>query len=605
MKTFYARAGVAALSLLVVAASTATAGPGKKAAPKPAPVSDEALTPGDGVERGPAYTSFLRGMLAERKGDYPAAIKYYESAAQEDRSASAPWSHSAGLRLRLGEIKRAEEDAQKCVAAAPDQAECLEILAGINSSLGKNEKAAEYLEKIVALSPQDAGSRVALAVVFLQSGKPKKAIELLEKGAKAPTGQGHAHHSFIYDEYFLARAYYAIGDFGKAVETLETLFFKRTDFTVAMENLGWGYRMTGQWDKAIDLYKKFLAMGGANPAIQQVLAKTESEKESGKPATALWGEIKKDMPSEIDYRFFLGMTKWQQAEMLREPSLFQDALAQFQLVRAASPENQSVISYIATVFESLNLLEESIGAWKLIKPSNPDESKSVSLKIADLYDRLGKPEKSLIHAQEALKLDKDDPELYFLEGFLHNKVKNYSGAIASFTKALELNPNNPKYYFHMGVVYEKMSKYGDCIESMKKAVAIKPDHSNALNYLGYIYAEQNINLDEAEKYLLLALELEPVNGYFIDSLGWIYFKKKQYDMALAQILAAVRNITPDPTVLEHLGDVYSAMNRPEDAAESYERSLEAKVYDDRVIDRDATRKKLDSARKLIKGAAAK
>lgn len=589
---------LALLLPLVNAIPGAAAFPGKGVKSKPIPTGDQ-FKPGDGVDRGGSYGAFLRGMLAERRGDYPTAIQYYERAGQEDTASSQPQRHAAELYLRLGDVKRAEAAAARCVAVNPSGAGCLEILAGIAASLGKSQKAAEYFEKIIRLAPADISSQVALSVVYLRSGAPKKAIETLEKAPQPASSP----HPFMYDEYFLARAYFAVGDYGKGVDRLETLFQKRPDFTVGMENLGWGYRMTGQWDKAIDLYKKFLVINPSNPSIQAALDKAKAEKESGKPATAFWAEIKKETPPEIDYHFFLGMTKWQQAEVLRDMSLFQDALAQFQLVRAASPANQTVISYIATVFESLGLLEESVAAWKQINATSGDEKKSVNLKIADLYDRMGKPEKSLEHAQIAVKLDQEDPELRFLEGFMFGKLKKNEEAVAAFGKALELNPNNPKYYFHMGVVYEKMAKYDKCIESMKKAVAIKPDHSSALNYLGYIYAEQNINLGEAEKYVLQALELEPNNGYFIDSLGWVYYKKKQYDAALGQILTAVRNITPDPTVLDHLGDVYAAMSRVEDAAEAYQRSLDAKVYDDRIIDREKTRGKLDSAQKTIKEKA--
>jgi len=60
---------------------------------------------------------------------------------------------------------------------------------------------------------------------------------------------------------------------------------------------------------------------------------------------------------------------------------------------------------------------------------------------------------------------------------------------------------------------------------MKKVLEIDPDNAETLNFIGYSYAERGINLDEAESMLLRAIELKPGNGYFIDSLGWLYFKK--------------------------------------------------------------------------------
>jgi len=585
------------ISAVIVAvsfhSSTATAFPGKKE--KSAEVKKEApLTPGDGVDRSGAYDMFLQAVLEERAGDYPAAIALYQKAARSDETSSQALRRAAGLYLIIGDIKSALKTAEKCVRINADSTECLDILAGINTSLDKTEKAIKYLQEKIRISPEDISAIVALAVVHLRAESPKKAIEILEAAPPSTS------HQFVFDKYFLGRSYIASGEYEKAAEKFEMLLGGRPDLSIAFENLAWTYRMLGKWDKAIDLYRKYLVINSNDLNIQVAMERALSEQESGKPVAELHGDILKDIPEEINYRFFLGMTKWQQGEMTRDMNLIQEALAQFQLVRAAEPENQTVISYIASIFESLNLLNEAVSAWKQIQASSDDEKKSINLKIADLYDRMGKYDMSLKHAQIAAKLDPTDPELMFMTGFMHGKLKQYDDSIDVFKAALDMNPNNPKYYFHLGVTYEKMKKYDLCIEAMKKAITLKPNHSNALNYLGYIYAEQDINLDEAEKYLLLALELEPENGYFIDSLGWVYYKKKLYEEALDQLLTAVRNITPDPTVLEHLGDVYIALDRIEEAAKTYQSSLDAKVYDDRILDREATRKKLDTARKLLK-----
>ena len=580
-------------------APSACAFPEKEAAPKPdgptAAKTEELMKPGDGLDRSAAYDYYLQAVLAERAGDYPAAIRLYNKAAQRDETSSQALRHGAELYLRIGEVGKAQDTAEECVAINSESIECLDILAGINTSLGATEKAAGYLERIIKLDPEDTGSVVALAVAHLQSGAPEKAIDILQGKASA------SPHQNVYQKYFLGRAHMAAGNYAKAVEVFAETFRQRPDFTVVFENLCWAYRVTGEWDKAIDLYEKYLAVNATDMKTQADLEKTISEKESGKTAEEMREEILMDQPKEIDYRFFLGMTKWQQGEMMRDMGMIQKALAQFQLVRAADPESQTVISYIASIFESLNLLKEAVSAWKQIATTNDSEKKSLNLKIADLYDRMGDYEMSLKHALVAVKLDQEDPELKFLAGFMYGKLKKYNDAIKLFQAAQDMNPNDPKYHFHLGVTYEKLKKYDQCIEMMKQVIALKPDHSNALNYLGYIYAEQNINLGEAEKYLLQAIDLEPTNGYFIDSLGWLYYKKKMYKEALAQLLVAVRNITPDPTVLEHLGDVYSAMGRIEDAANTYQRSLDAKVYDDRVLDREATRVKLEAARKIIEG----
>ena len=70
---------------------------------------------------------------------------------------------------------------------------------------------------------------------------------------------------------------------------------------------------------------------------------------------------------------------------------------------------------------------------------------------------------------------------------------------------------------------------------MKEVIALTPDDPQALNYFGYTYAEMGINLDEALQYLKKAVSLRPDDGFFRDSLGWIYFKMKRYDDAILNL----------------------------------------------------------------------
>ena len=98
--------------------------------------------------------------------------------------------------------------------------------------------------------------------------------------------------------------------------------------------------------------------------------------------------------------------------------------------------------------------------------------------------------------------------------------------------------------------------------------------SMALNYLGYTYAERGTNLDEAEDLIKRALKFRPNDGYILDSLGWVYFKKKKFDEALIELEKAWKLAPNDPVIGEHLGDVYVKKNLWEKALKVYRRILE-------------------------------
>jgi tetratricopeptide (TPR) repeat protein len=124
------------------------------------------------------------------------------------------------------------------------------------------------------------------------------------------------------------------------------------------------------------------------------------------------------------------------------------------------------------------------------------------------------------------------------------------------------------------VVYDKMGRKQDSINAMKTVVRIKPDNADALNYLGYTYADLGINLEEAENLIQNALKLKPEDGYITDSLGWVYFKRGQYNQALQYLMKAVGLVPDDPVILEHLGDVHRMLNNTPKALDYYRRSLE-------------------------------
>jgi tetratricopeptide (TPR) repeat protein len=102
--------------------------------------------------------------------------------------------------------------------------------------------------------------------------------------------------------------------------------------------------------------------------------------------------------------------------------------------------------------------------------------------------------------------------------------------------------------------------------------ARQPDDATTCNFYGYLLALMGKDLEKAEELIRKALETEPENGYYIDSLGWVFFRRGEYDRAVEELERAARFVSDDPVILEHLGDAYNAANRYEEAVSAYERS---------------------------------
>jgi tetratricopeptide (TPR) repeat protein len=89
-----------------------------------------------------------------------------------------------------------------------------------------------------------------------------------------------------------------------------------------------------------------------------------------------------------------------------------------------------------------------------------------------------------------------------------------------------------------------------------------------------MWVDRNMNLDEAGVMIKKALEIEPDNGAYIDSLGWFYFKKGDYARALSELLHAADLINPpDPVVYEHIGDTYKSLGNTAQALTYWQKGL--------------------------------
>jgi tetratricopeptide (TPR) repeat protein len=127
--------------------------------------------------------------------------------------------------------------------------------------------------------------------------------------------------------------------------------------------------------------------------------------------------------------------------------------------------------------------------------------------------------------------------------------------------------------FSLGVAKERLGKHAEAESAFQRALEIDPDDSRTLNYLGYMWADRGEKLDQALELIQRAVALDPDNGAYVDSLGWVYYRMGRYSEARHHLEEAARLMPDDATVLEHLGDLYVALEIPDKAREIYRRAL--------------------------------
>jgi Flp pilus assembly protein TadD len=152
---------------------------------------------------------------------------------------------------------------------------------------------------------------------------------------------------------------------------------------------------------------------------------------------------------------------------------------------------------------------------------------------------------------------------------IYQEKKDYPPAIELARKMVALEPKNDKFHFQLGALLDQNKNRPEGMEEMKRAIALNPKNAQALNYLGYSLAEQGADLDQAESLVKRALVIEPEDGFYVDSLGWVYYQKGQYQHAVEQLEHAVNLTGEDPTITEHLGDAYMKLGKLKEASHQY------------------------------------
>jgi tetratricopeptide (TPR) repeat protein len=136
-------------------------------------------------------------------------------------------------------------------------------------------------------------------------------------------------------------------------------------------------------------------------------------------------------------------------------------------------------------------------------------------------------------------------------------------------------PESSAARFALGGFLERSGRFELAENELRRVIESEPEHAAALNYLGYSLADRDTRLDEALDLIQRALEVDPWNGAYLDSLGWVYFRMGRFQEARDPLERAAREYPRDPTVLEHLGDLYHRLGRESEARGVWERALEA------------------------------
>ena len=215
-------------------------------------------------------------------------------------------------------------------------------------------------------------------------------------------------------------------------------------------------------------------------------------------------------------------------------------------------------------------LGECVTNFKLT-PDSPDAS-FLEGKIYAAQGKWGNAETALL---KTLERNPAYPNAAGLLVSTYLAAEKLANAIAILEGELSRNPEDPRALMAVAMIYERTKDFPRAREAYEKLVSLKPDYAPALNNLAYLYAEHFDLLDKAGDLAQKARALQSADPGIADTLGWIFYKKGDYQQALTLLQESARKLPQNPEVQFHLGMASYMMGQRESAKEAFLRAAAA------------------------------
>ncbi|MBA4388787.1 MAG: hypothetical protein C0404_12460 [Verrucomicrobia bacterium] len=333
------------------------------------------------------------------------------------------------------------------------------------------------------------------------------------------------------------------------------------------------HQMSGDYTNAAACYTRAVEASPTNTFAQLALA--QSYFRQNLPARAIQ-VLKKALEDVVNAAPVLTYCYNQGREFAEKGDIEKSSVC-FQFVADnAQTQRGKFYLLISEVYESLGHDTKS-EEFLLLATREASTAPEAFIKLGALQMKTDEPRavKTLEQARKALP---ENTSVRAMLAHLYGSNKQYDKAFAEFETIEKMAAGtkeklSARFYLYYGSICEQAGKFEKAEAIFEKSLEIHPRSHQALNYLAYMWAERGMKLDKALEYVTRALELDPYNGAYLDTLGWIYYKQRKYKDALEQIQKACELTDNDSVVVDHLGDIFNAMENKSFAILNWKKSF--------------------------------
>ncbi len=528
--------------------------------------------PGPEIRPGaPPEYDVLVAQSHKARGDLEESLAAFERALEKDPDSAYIHRKLAIGLIRSGRPAKALEHAERALELDPDDPR-IRVFLGQLYRMRRNVAAAELTLTDESGEPINQEAGALLYQVYLESDRGERAVDLALWMIEVADDPIKAHLA-------LAKAYERTGEFDKAEGALRQALEIEPDNLQIYSQLARSARNRGEADSERAIYREILDLHPHHHATLMALADVQLGENDTDGALRTLSEIEAHHPDDMRSVVRLGFLYY-------EAENFSESASRFETYLATESGDHEVRFFLGIVRRRMGEDAAAIEAFSAI-PAESEHYGEAHTQLAVLFERKEEFARALEEIELAVAARPTRPrELY--TATLRAKAGDFDGAVAYLEGLLLKDPDDDELLFNLGVVFSEAKRTKEALEYMERAIEENPKNANALNYVGYTWAEQGDNLDQAEDYIVRALDIRPDDGFIIDSLGWVYYMrarplfdtgrseeaKKYLDRALKELLRAQELTGGDPVVSEHLGDAYLLLDQKQRALQKYQEAVE-------------------------------
>jgi tetratricopeptide (TPR) repeat protein len=514
-----------------------------------------------GRGRDVALQHFIDGSVYELKGDFAQAVLEYQDALRDEPD-HAIYQGLARCYSALGKHTLAIEAGREAVRLNPDNLEYRSTLAQVYVAAFEIDSAAAEYEEMVRRDPGSLDSRYNLARLY-QGRKPLKALEVY-------TGIIERFGPEWDVLLQIAEIQSSIGEHEKSARALMGMLELDPANQQLKQSIAQAFIRAGKLDTALAVFRDLQEVDPANLGYRSEIAGIYLRQKEYEKASREFGPVLSVDSVSVETKLKIGELYFQQLE--QDSTLAPAAIEVLGRIRDAHPDDWRpywFLGGIGALTGNDSLAETNFRKVTELAGWNADAwvyLSSVFLEKND-YAEVAKV------LESAVRVAPDDFRVNFFLGVAYTRLARTADAIRVLERARSISPEDVNAIIQLALVYDGLKDYEETDRLYQEALRLDPGNHLAQNNYSYSLAERSMKLDEAFEMATSAVEAQPDNQSYLDTLGWVCFRLGKFEQAERFIRMAIEKGEATSVLHEHLGDVYFGMQDRERALEQWNIAL--------------------------------